>query len=179
MLLFTQGCSKSNRVRVGNDTCLTPESMPSPPASKCPPVGISEFLGSLGDRQKVQASVWESLLCRWFLKQWEQMRPAGRNAWHKKRRQGQTLGKFTVKGCISSTADSRFSFSHNRSPDGALSMVASFESQALVFPFATFNVCISSSNLPQSPNGCFRSCSPVSGRGKAEEAESKVYLPAK
>ena len=49
------------RVRARNDTCLTAESLPSPPASKCPPVGISESLGSLGERQKVQTSFWESL----------------------------------------------------------------------------------------------------------------------
>ena len=62
---------------------------------------------------------------------------------------------------------------------GAVCMMAPLESQALVFPFAIFNVCISFSNLPQSQNGHFMSHYPISGRGKMEEAKRKVYLPAK
>lgn len=69
--------------------------------------------------------------------------------------------------------------SHNTSSHGAVCMLASLESQALVFPFTIFNVCISFSNLPQSQNGHFRSHYPISGRGKMEEAKRKVYLPVK
>lgn len=58
-------------------------------------------------------------------------------------------------------------------------MVASFESQALVFPFATFNVPFPPRIYLNPQTAALGPALPFQAEGKQKEKQSKVYLPAK